>query len=137
MNKQFFKFVATSATSAGFNFSFRILFNYWLTYSQSIFAAYIISTTIAFILAKRFVFNNSTESTKKSAIKFIIVNIWGMFQTWAISLAMVNYILPTIGITHHTHEIGHFLGLSSLAISSFMGHKYFSFKTHRSIQESA
>lgn len=124
----FFLFILTSSTSAVFNFSSRILFNQWFSFTISIFLAYCIGITVAYVLARLFVFNKVKTSIKGSAFKFIIVNIFGMLQTWLISMLLAYRVLPYYGVEQYVPEIAHFTALSTLAFTSYFGHKYFSFK---------
>ncbi len=127
-SRQFILFLVTSGVSAIANFSSRILFNHWLDYSQSIILAYAVGIVIAFFLARIFVFTDTAQNIRHSAFVFILVNMIGMFQTWAISMLCVLHVLPSVGVTVWVPEISHFVGLASLAFTSFLGHKYFSFR---------
>lgn len=118
----------TSGTAAVANFSSRILFNYWLDYSSSIICAYLVGMVIAFIMARKFVFTEIVKNIGRSALVFTLVNMIGMLQTWAISMLFVSLVLPSFGITHYAPEIAHAVGLSSVAFTSYLGHKHWSFR---------
>jgi len=52
----------------------------------------------------------------------------GMLQTWAISMLFVSVVLPSFGIALYAPEIAHAVGLASLAFTSYLGHKHWSFR---------
>ena len=118
----------TSGTSVVANFSSRILFNHWLDYSSSIICAYFVGIIVAFSLARKFVFTEPVKHLGRSAIVFTLVNMIGMLQTWAISMLFVRLVLPSTGITLFAPEIAHAVGLASLAFTSYLAHKHWSFR---------
>jgi len=127
-SKQFLLFVATGGFAALVNFLSRILYNHWLGFSISVIMAYITGMITAFILAKKFVFKESKQTTKNSIIFFCLVNIVAIIQTWLISMAMAYYILPSLNIVNFKFEIAHAAGVVFPVFTSYLGHKYWSFK---------
>lgn len=126
---QFFLFILTSSISAIFNFTSRIFLNYWFSYSVSIFLAYIIGVVVAYVLARSFVFNAHSLSIYKSSFKFIQINFVGFIQTWLVSIVLAYRVFPYFDIRQtYIFELSHFIALSSLAFTSFLGHKYYSFR---------
>lgn len=128
-SRQFIIFLVTGGIAAAANFLSRIFFNQWLSFSASIIIAYLIGMTIAFILAKIFVFKQSQQSLHKSAAFFVLVNGVAVLQTWGISLALAYSILPALGVEYHTKEIAHAAGVIFPVFTSFIGHKYLSFQS--------
>lgn len=82
----------------------------------------------AFVLAKLFVFKESTQSIHRSAVIFGLVNILAAAQTWGISMGLDYYILPGLGVTHFAPEIAHATGVLFPVFTSYLGHKHWSFK---------
>ena len=128
ISKQFSTFLLTSSVAAILNFTSRIVYNHWVNYSTAILLAYISGMTAAFILAKLFVFTESQQSMYLSATIFTFVNLIAALQTWGISLWMALYILPWLGITHFVLEIAHAAGILAPIFTSYLGHKYGSFR---------
>ncbi|MFA7685203.1 MAG: GtrA family protein [Candidatus Gracilibacteria bacterium] len=120
------KFIMGGAVSAGMNFSSRVLFNLKFNYTVSIILAYGVGMIVAFCLFKIFVFEESKNSTKRSVMVFIMVNLFGLIQTVIISLLLNDYLL-IIGVRQFRPEIAHLIGLGTTTITSFFGHKYFTF----------
>ncbi|TQP79772.1 GtrA family protein [Vibrio cholerae] len=129
ISKQFIAFALTGGLAAAVNFSTRILFNYHFSFSISIILAYILGMATAFLLAKLYVFQGSKNSIQKSIFWFIIINIFSVLQTWAISMWMYNQVLELLNInTPFNREISHALGVIFPVFTSFIGHKYLTFK---------
>ncbi len=128
MNKQFTLFVVTGGIAAAANFGSRILYNRWVDFSTAVILAYITGMIVAFLLAKAFVFKESTQSTNKSVMYFIIVNMFAVLQTWLISMGLALYLLPALGIKMYVHELAHAAGVVAPVFTSYLGHKHFSFR---------
>ncbi len=127
-SKQFVAFVITGGIAALVNFSSRIVYNQFTGFSTAIVLAYISGMITAFILAKCFVFTNSRHSTQKSALFFTLVNIVAVLQTWLISVGLAYYVLPWLGVSHYVKEISHAIGVMVPVFSSYIGHKYLTFR---------
>jgi putative flippase GtrA len=109
------------------NFGSRILYNQWVDFSSAVVLAYLTGMVTAFILARSFVFTQSSQSVQRSAIFFVMVNGVAVLQTWAISMALY-YLLPMAGVTRWVPEIAHAVGVVVPVFTSYLGHKRFSFK---------
>lgn len=66
-------FLLTGGFAAAVNWSSRILCNIWMFFSAAIVVAYITGMIVAYVLAKIFVFKDSTQSTHRSIFFFIVV----------------------------------------------------------------
>ncbi len=128
LSRQFLIFLATGATAAAVNFGSRIVYNQWLDFSSAVVLAYITGMVTAFILAKIFVFKDSAQAMHRSAIFFILVNLFAVAQTWAISMLLAYYLLPAMGIETFAPEIAHAAGVAVPVFTSYIGHKRWSFK---------
>lgn len=127
-SRQFLLFLLTGGTAAAVNFGSRILYNHWLNYSTSIILAYLTGMVTAFILARVFVFTESSQGLQRSALIFTLVNLIAVAQTWAISMGLAYYILPAAGVTHFAPEIAHAAGVMFPVFTSYLGHKHWSFR---------
>nr|NDG08859.1 GtrA family protein [Oxalobacteraceae bacterium] len=124
---QFLGFLLTGGLAALVNFGSRILYNQWVDFSSAVVLAYLTGMVTAFILARSFVFTQSSQSVQRSAIFFVMVNGVAVLQTWAISMALY-YLLPMAGVTRWVPEIAHAVGVVVPVFTSYLGHKRFSFK---------
>lgn len=127
-SRQFLVFLLTGGTAAAVNFGSRIVYSRWLDFSSAVILAYITGMITAFVLAKLFVFKESQQSVHRSAAFFILVNLVAVLQTWAISMGLAYYLLPSLGITLFTREIAHAVGVAVPVFTSYIGHKRWSFR---------
>jgi len=129
LSRQFLVFLVTGATAAAVNFGSRILFNLAMPFSAAVICAYLVGMVTAFVLAKIFVFRDSTQAVHHAAGYFILVNVVAVAQTWGISMLLLHYGLPALGITSFAREIAHGVGVVVPVFTSYLGHKHFSFRT--------
>lgn len=127
MSRQFLAFLVTGGLAAGVNFGSRILYDRWLDFSTSVVLAYLTGMVTAFILARAFVFSGGSQSVRRSALMFVLVNGVAVVQTWAISMALY-YLLPLAGVERFVPEIAHAAGVAAPVFTSYLGHKRFSFR---------
>jgi putative flippase GtrA len=127
-SRQFLVFLLTGGFAAAVNFGSRILYNRAMPFSSAVICAYITGMITAFVLAKLFVFKESRQATHRAAGWFILVNVVAVAQTWAISMLLVKWVLPAMGITAFAREIAHGIGVVVPVFSSYIGHKRFSFR---------
>lgn len=126
--KQFLLFLLTGGFAAAVNFFSRIVYNWYFSFSIAVVLAYLSGMVIAFTLAKIFVFQNTQNSLSKSTITFVIINIFAVLQTLLISLLLVNFILPALNWNFYKYEFAHALGVAFPVFTSYLGHKYYTFK---------
>lgn len=127
-SRQFVTFLITGGMAAAVNFGSRIIYNLWLDFSAAVIVAYITGMITAFFLAKAYVFTESKRTFRHSATLFTVVNIAAIVQTWAVSMVMAYYVLPKVGFDQFVHEIAHAAGVVFPVFTSYLGHKYWSFK---------
>ncbi len=132
-SKQFFSyqftlFVVIGSVAATTNFFSRIFYEIYYSFSTSIVLAYCTGMLVAFLLDKRFVFKNSQNHVSVSIFFFVIVNLFGLIQTWCITMFLSIYFLPSFGVVFFLKEISHAFGIAFPAFTSFLGHKYITFK---------
>jgi putative flippase GtrA len=127
-SRQFIGFLLTGGIAAAINFGSRIVYNRWMDFSSAVILAYLTGMVAAFVLAKLLVFTESTQSLRRSGAFFVLVNVVAVAQTWLISMGLVYYLLPWLGVTHFTREIAHAVGVAVPVFSSYLGHKRWSFR---------
>lgn len=128
---EFLQFLIVGGLAAGINFISRIGFNEFFSYRISIVLAYIVGMIVAFTFFKYFVFKKSGKHYIDEIKGFVIVNLLGILQVWVISVSLAEYLFPYLNYTFYEKEVAHFIGLSIPAISSYFGHKYFSFSNKK------
>jgi len=128
IQSEFMRFILTGGFAAGVNFLSRIGFSEFVTYRFAVFYAYIIGMITAFILAKLLVFDKSSQSTSHEFARFTLVNIAAVIQVWLISVGLVEYGFPAINFVFYPESVAHLIGISVPVVTSYYGHKYFTFK---------
>ena len=127
-HSEFFQFLLVGGLAAGINFISRIGFSEFFSYRVAIILAYLIGMITAFLLSKHYVFEKSGRPLKDELRDFTIINIFAVIQVWLISVGFAEYFFPYISFTIYPEEVAHLIGLGIPAITSYFGHKYFSFK---------
>lgn len=128
VTRQFTLFLLASGTSVVANIIARVLFSTVATYEVAVSLAYLIGMIVAFSLNRALVFRTTHGALHKQAFWFITVNMASLAQTLVVSLFLLHQVFPRAGITLHTETIAHVIGLGSTAITSYLGHKYLTFK---------
>ena len=128
LSKEFLGFLIAGGIAAMVNFLSRIYFNQSYSFSVSVLFAYLLGMLTAFILARVFVFNKSSQSIGRSVVIFSLVNVLALTQTWLISMGLNYYVLPSLGVESFVPEISSAIGIIFPVFTSYLGHKYWSFK---------
>jgi len=55
----------------------------------------------------------------------IVINQWLGYAT---SVVLADYFFPSVGFAYHPKEIAHAIGIMIPALTSFIGHKYLTFR---------
>jgi putative flippase GtrA len=124
---QFAGFVVAGGIAAIVNFLSRILLNLVFGYATSIILAYIAGMVTAFLLNRHAVFSPSGKSMRIEAVWFTLVNVLAVTQTLIISLLLANIVFPDLGIEAYSREIAHAIGIVVPVITSYFGHRYWTF----------
>lgn len=127
-SREFLLFLTCGGIAAVVNFISRIILNVWLNFSISVVIAYVLGMIVAFTLNKRLVFTAAAQAMGKSVFYFSLVNAIGLTQTWFISMGLNYYVFPYFGYEYYSRELAHGVGIMVPAFSSYIGHKYLSFK---------
>ncbi len=128
LSRQFLIFLATGCLAALANFLSRIILNQFFSFSTSVIIAYIIGMIIAYILFRTIVFDAKKSSLRQSIVYFIAVNAIGILLTYVISMFLYFWLFPLILFKFYPDTIAHLIGISVPAFSSYIGHKYLTFK---------
>jgi len=110
------------------NFTSRIGFSQFLSFSQAVFLAYLVGMTTAFILSMRYVFEKSNQHVIKQFYYFSLVNVFAAAQVWAISVGLAEHLFVWLDYRLFREELAHLIGISVPIFTSYIGHKKFSFR---------
>lgn len=126
--EQFLRFLAAGGTSAVINAATRWLLNLVVPFELAVALAYLVGMAVAFGLMRRFVFNAEAGAAAGQFGRFALVNAWSFAQVWLVSVGLARLIFPWIGMRWQPETIAHLIGLGTLAITSYLAHRYFSFR---------
>jgi len=127
--RQFILFVLTGGFAALVNFASRIFFSHWMSFSVAIVVAYVCGMLTAFVLSRLFVFREANNALHHQIFWFTIVNLAAVVQTLIVSLLLVKWIFPRIGLHWQPEMVAHAIGVAVPVLTSFIGHKRLSFRT--------
>ena len=122
------RFLLAGGAAAALNFLSRIALSLLLPYPVAVVLAYFFGMTTAFLLNKRFVFPGSTNPLHQQMLWFVTVNLLALLQTLAVSLLLADFLLPYAGVTWHANEIAHAVGIVTPILTSYVGHRRFTFR---------
>lgn len=127
---EFSRFLIAGGIAASANFFSRFVFSIFCSYGLAVFLAYLTGMLTAFILMRSRVFNASDANLAPQAAKFVAINLISVLQTLFISLLLAVWLLPKFGVTNNVaaEATGHLIGVLFPVISSYFGHKFFTFR---------
>lgn len=124
---QFLRFVVTGGLAAGANILSRLALSQIVSFETAVVVAYLVGMTVAFILARLFVFDASGRSVQGEFLRFGLVNLVALLQVWLVSVGLARYLFPALGFAWHAETVAHVIGVLSPVVTSYYGHKKFSF----------
>lgn len=128
---EFGRFLVTGGVAAGANVISRWLFNFIMPFEAAVVVAYLVGMTTAYVLAKLFVFEASGRRAHDEFVRFAIVNAVALVQVWLVSVGLARYLFPAVGFTWYADDIAHMIGVVIPAVTSYLGHRHFSFAARR------
>lgn len=124
----FVRFALSGGIAAAINILVRIELSRVVSYSAAIVAAFLAGMTTAFVLMKLYVFEKSERPIGSEYVRFTIVNVIALAQTWAVSLILARTVFPAINFHLHAETAAHIIGVLSPIATSYFLHKYFTFE---------
>ncbi len=125
--KEFIQFVIVGGFAAGVNFVSRIIFSQWMSFSLAVVVAYGVGMVTAYLLSKFLVFAPSGKRAHEEFFHFTLINLAAVVQVWLISVGLAEYAFPWLAFDFYPEEVAHFIGLSVPVVTSYLGHKHFTF----------
>lgn len=105
--RQFAMFLTLGAVSATVNWASRFAYPTAMPFSAAIVLAYLTGMATAFLLFRRYVFSHSDRLLRGQVTWFVIVNIVGLCEVWLITMLLVHFVLPALGVKRYLEAIGH------------------------------
>lgn len=128
---RFLRFLATSGIAAGVNIGSAAVLSSVVSYQAAITLAYLLGMTTAFVLARIFVFGSIAGALHAQYLRFAVVNAVAFAQVWLVSIGLAFVVFPHLNLTWHAATIAHVIGVASPIVTSYFGHRHFSFRQGR------
>lgn len=123
------RFLALGGVAAGVNLVARWALQPLIGFELAVAAAYVCGMIVAYNLFRVFVFGASGRGVASEAWRFTLVNVVSLVLVWLISVGLARHAFPAIRFTWRADDIAHFIGVLSPALTSWIGHKRFTFRT--------
>lgn len=121
------RYLLCGAISVACNWGSRFAFSLVMPFAAAVICAYGIGMITAFLMFRTFVFPSSPTPLKRQIRGFVLVNMFGLVQTWLLSLLLAEWLLPRMGWTFHPEAVAHAAGLAAPTVTSWFGHRYLTF----------
>ncbi len=131
ISRQFLLFIIAGGIAAAANFGSRIALSNVMPYVPAIIVAYVIGMISAFLLNRRFVFDQASNALHHQAAWFVAINLLAVLQTLAVSLLLAHWLFPAIGMRFHAETVAHLVGVAVPVFTSYAGHKALTFRERR------
>ena len=121
-------FLIAGGVAAAANFGSRFAFSTVFRFEIAVVLAYIVGMIVAFFLMRETVFTATRGTPASQALRFTAVNFLAVLQTFLISVLLARWALPAIGMERAVEATAHAVGIAIPVITSYFGHKHFSFR---------
>ena len=133
LGSRFNRFLLAGGLAALLNFGSRFFFNIFVDFSTAVVLAFFTGLTTGFVLNKLYVFTSSGNSVVQEIGWFVMVNLFALVQTWALSVYLAQLLpdyLPIEGPKGQelAEAIAHGAGVLLPVFTSYIGHKYLTFR---------
>lgn len=127
--RQFSTFVVVGAFAAGVNWTARIGFSAMgLSLTMAVVLAYLCGMATAYILSRYFVFERTGNAVHGEIMRFVLVNLVAVAQVWLVTVGLDRWLFPRLGFNWYPAAVAHAIGVASPIVSSYFGHRFFTFK---------
>ena len=124
---RFIRFMITGGLAAAVNLVSRYLLNRFMSFAVAVAVAYLLGMVTAYVLGRLFVFERSGRTVADEFWRFTVVNAFAAAQVWIISVGLGEYVFRSLAFHWHPLEIAHLIGVSVPMLTSYLGHRHFSF----------
>lgn len=126
--RQFWTFLLVGGLAALVNWFSRIMFSaQGVPFEIAVVIAYLFGMVTAYLLSRMFVFEKTGRSLAGEIWRFTLVNMVALVMVWVVSVTLERWLLPAINWTWRPAEVAHGIGVISPVITSYFGHRFFTF----------
>ena len=124
---QFLKFLVAAGLSVPVNLGSRVLLSRIMPYEAAVVVSHLCGMLTAFLLTRSFVFERSGRRVSNELARFTIVNVVSLIVTWVVAVGLLRLVFPRVGFDTHPELVAHIAGLGLASLTSFYGHRRYSF----------
>jgi len=124
---RFIRFLVAAGLSVPVNLGSRILFSRVMPYEVAIVLSHGCGMLAAFAMTRAFVFEPSGRSGHSELVRFALVNLVSVTQTWIVAVGLVRGLFPMLGTPPAPELTAHAIGLASASVTAYLGHRHYSF----------
>jgi putative flippase GtrA len=128
-SREFLSFVLVGAISATVSLISRYFFSFVVLFEIAVVLSQVVGIFVAFSLNRLFVFSNRNRLAVFQFGRFVLVNAMSLGIAAGVSSIAFRLVLPGFGVDYYPEVIAQIIGLAACTIPSFLGHKYFSFRS--------
>ena len=125
---QFAQFLAAGGLAVMANVVSRIGFSWGVPLPVAVVLAYLVGMAVAFVLMRNYVFPPDARALRRQITIITLVNFAAVLQTLIVTLVLADFVLPWAGVRDYIELIAHCAGGAVPIITSFIGHKRWSFR---------
>ncbi len=130
---RFARFIFAGGVAAICNFGSRFIYSLFLDFGVAVVVAYITGMVVSYALNKRYVFTQSKNSVHHEMTWFVLVNLFAVLQTWALSVYLAGVLPPYMPLAGEqgvvlAEAMAHIAGIMLPVFTSYLGHKYLTFR---------
>ncbi|NQX89545.1 MAG: GtrA family protein [Halioglobus sp.] len=133
LDNRMVRFLLAGGLAALVNFGSRFIYSLFVSFSTAVLLAFMTGLTTGFLLNKIYVFTTSKNTITQEMSWFVFINILALMQTWGLSVYLSHVLpgmLPVSGESGKqlTYAIAHGAGILLPVFTSYVGHKYLTFR---------
>jgi putative flippase GtrA len=128
---EFLRFVLVGGLAAAANWGTGLALAPFMALSIAIVLAYLVGMTVAFVLNRLYVFPASNRPLTEQYARFAMVNAVAFVQVWLVTMGLDKLLFPAIRYTWHAEAVAHAVGVASPIVTSYFGHRRFTFASRR------
>jgi len=125
---QFLRFLASGGFAAVVNVVSRHLLSRVVGFEIAVLIAYAIGMVTAYALFRLLVFGRSGRSIASEGYRFVLVNVLALGLVLTVSVFLARIVFPFMHFEWHAQDIAHVIGVGVPTISSYIGHKQYTFR---------
>ena len=122
-------YLGAGITAAASNFAARFAFSHVVSFEVAVALAYVVGMIVGFTLMRSYAFTSSRRPMSRQMLDYCWVNLLGVVQTVVTSSLMLRQVFPHFFSDADLLEPwAHLFGIAVPAVSSYFGHKWFTFR---------